>query len=180
MDWEPGPLIVVDVQQAFLNDYSRHIPSRIARLLDCQQLRPLYFTRFVNTPGSPYRQILNWHECAEPPETDIASELRAYAAEAKVFTKEGFTGLPEALGSELEAQGFAHVYLVGIDTDMCVLKTALDIFDMGIEARIFADCCASTAGLQAHLSGLSVLSRNIGATQLREAGLSDGFLGAPG
>jgi hypothetical protein len=44
---------------------------------------------------------------------------------------------------------------------------------------VMADCCASTAGLQAHLAGLAVLARNIGAQQLREAGLSDGQIAAP-
>jgi hypothetical protein len=41
------------------------------------------------------------------------------------------------------------------------------------------DCCASTAGLQAHLAGLAVLSRNIGAQRLRDAGLGEGTLAAP-
>jgi len=62
---------------------------------------------------------------------------------------------------------------------MCVLKIAMDLFDIGIEPMVFTDCCASTAGLQAHLAGLAVLSRNIGAMRLRDAGLSDGFLAAP-
>jgi nicotinamidase-related amidase len=62
---------------------------------------------------------------------------------------------------------------------MCVLKIAMDLFDVGIEPIILTDCCASTAGLQAHLAGLAVLSRNIGAQRLRVAGLSDGLLAAP-
>jgi hypothetical protein len=62
---------------------------------------------------------------------------------------------------------------------MCVLKVALDLFDLGIEPIIMVDCCASTLGLQAHLAGLAVLARNIGADRLRSAGLDDGRLGAP-
>jgi hypothetical protein len=64
-------------------------------------------------------------------------------------------------------------------TDMCVLKVALDLFDQAIEPIILVDCCASTAGLQAHLAGLAVLARNIGALRLRDAGLGEGHLGAP-
>lgn len=45
---------------------------------------------------------------------------------------------------------------------MCVLKIAMDFFDIGIEPIVLTDCCASTAGLQAHLAGLAVLSRNLG------------------
>jgi nicotinamidase-related amidase len=62
---------------------------------------------------------------------------------------------------------------------MCVLKIAMDLFDIGIEPIVFTDCCASTAGLQAHLAGLAVLSRNIGATRLLEAGVGGSMLAAP-
>lgn len=62
---------------------------------------------------------------------------------------------------------------------MCVLKIAMDVFDIGIEPVVLTDCCASTAGLQAHLAGLAVLSRNIGAQRLVEGGVGDGSLAAP-
>lgn len=79
----------------------------------------------------------------------------------------------------LHQQQIKRVSIVGIDTDMCVLKIAMDLFDLGIEPVILTDCCASTAGLQAHFAGLAVLSRNIGAGRLRDAGLNDGVLAAP-
>lgn len=62
---------------------------------------------------------------------------------------------------------------------MCVLKIVMDTFDLNIEPVVLVDCCASTAGLQAHLAGLAVLARNIGADHLRDAGLSEGRLAAP-
>lgn len=87
--------------------------------------------------------------------------------------------MPKELADYLRQQNIERIFIVGIDTDMCVLKIAMDIFDIGVEPIIFTDCCASTAGLQAHLAGLAVLSRNIGAQRLRVAGLSDGLLAAP-
>jgi nicotinamidase-related amidase len=86
---------------------------------------------------------------------------------------------PGELAAYLNAARFERVYVAGIDTDMCVLKIAMDLFDRSIEPVVLTDCCASTAGLQAHLAGLAVLSRNIGAKRLREAGLSDGTMAAP-
>lgn len=87
--------------------------------------------------------------------------------------------MPDELASYLRQQHIERVFWAGIDTDMCVLKVAMDIFDIGIEPIVLTDCCASTAGLQAHLAGLAVLSRNIGANRLRDAGLSGGLLAAP-
>src|SRR5260370_34224204 len=85
----PEPLLVVGVQHGFINDFTRHVPGRIKRLIEMGEYAPVLFTLFVNTPDSPYQRLLDWHGCAEPPQTDLV------------------------------------------------------------------DCCASTAGLQAHLGGLA-------------------------
>jgi isochorismate hydrolase len=89
------------------------------------------------------------------------------------------TGMSDELSEYLRTEGFPQVSVVGIDTDMCVLKIAMDVFDLGIEPVVLVDCCASTAGLQAHLAGLAILSRNIGPHQLRLAHLHEGYLAAP-
>ena len=176
----PQPLLVVDVQHGFLNAFTRHIPERVARLIDTGAYDPVMFTVFVNTPDSPYQRLLRWSECAAPPDTELAPELRRWAASDRVFTKRGLTGVPGALADTLRDIGATEVGVVGIDTDMCVLKIAMDIFDMGIEPVVFVDCCASTAGLQAHLAGLAILSRNIGPHQLRLTTLHETYLAAPG
>ncbi len=176
---KPEPLLVVDVQKGFLNGYTGHIPGRIVRLIERGMYDPVLFTCFVNLPGGPYHRMLDWHACAGPPETDLAPELEPFAAADRVFVKPGYTGLPNELADLLRELGTERVTIVGIDTDMCVLKVAMDVFDLGIEPVILVDCCASTAGLQAHLAGLAVLARNIGADQLQDTGLAEGYLGAP-
>ena len=174
-----GPLLVVDVQRGFLNDYTAHVARRVAQLLRRGDHDPVYFTRFENPPGGPYRKFLSWSACERPPETDLAPELEPFAAPERVFTKPGYAGLPDALAGVLRDAEIERITVVGIDTDMCVLKVALDLFDLAIEPIVLVDCCASTAGLQAHLAGLAVLTRNIGATRLRDAGLGEGQLAAP-
>jgi nicotinamidase-related amidase len=174
-----GPLLVVDVQRGFVNEYTRHLPARIARLVGSRRYDPIYFTRFENPPGGPYRRYLDWHGCAKPPETRLAPEVAPFAAAERIFSKPGYAGLPDALAGELRDAGVERVTVVGLDTDMCVLKVVMDLFDVAIEPLVLVDCCASTAGLQAHLAGLAVLSRNIGAGRLLDAGMSDGQLAAP-
>ncbi len=173
------PLLVVDVQRGFLNRYTRHIPGRIVRLIERGEHDPIIFTRFVNKADGPYHRFLDWHECAGEPDTLLAPELEPFAGPDRVFTKPGYAGLSDEIARHLQESGFEQVVLAGIDTDMCVLKVAMDVFDLGIRPIILVDCCASTAGLQSHLAGLAVLARNIGADQLRDAGLGEGWLGAP-
>lgn len=175
----PEPLLVVDVQHGFLNQFTAHIPERIVRLIERDDHDPVLFTRFVNPPDGPYHRFLDWHACEGPPETELAPELERFAHPDRTFTKPGYTGISDELVAFLRDSGAERVAIVGIDTDMCVLKVAMDIFDLGLEPIVFIDCCASTAGLQAHLAGLAVLSRNIGPYQLRDAGLGEGSLAAP-
>lgn len=176
----PHALIVVDVQEGFINSYTEYIPARVVTLIEQGDYDPILFTRFINIEGSPYRRFIDWHACAAPPETNIAPELRPYATDDRTFDKHGYAGIPEDLATYLDEHHIDRLTLVGIDTDMCVLKVAMDAFDHNIEPIVLVDCCASTAGLQSHLAGLAVLARNIGADQLRDAGLSHGRLGAPG
>ncbi|MBV8715842.1 MAG: cysteine hydrolase [Chloroflexi bacterium] len=173
------PLLVVDVQRCFINDYTRHVPDRIRRLVDLGTFEPVLWTRFVNTPESPYHRLLRWHSCSEPAETELVPELAAMANGEDVYVKEGLTGVPNALAERLQREGIKQISIVGIDTDMCVLKVAMDVFDLGIEPVILVDCCASTGGLQSHLAGLSILSRNIGPHQLRFTRLHETYLAGP-
>ena len=172
-------LVIVDVQNGFINKYTDHIPSRVVTLIEEGDYDPILFTCFVNTEGGPYHRFMDWHDCVEPPETDIVKELQAHTDGSRVFRKDGYAGIPDDLGDYLVENEIERVTIVGIDTDMCVLKVAMDIFDLNIEPIILIDCCASTSGLQSHLAGLAVLARNIGADQLRDAGLGDGRLAAP-
>jgi nicotinamidase-related amidase len=174
-----GPLLVVDVQLGFLTPFTRHIPGRIVRLIERGAYDPILFTRFVNKPDGPYHRFLDWHACAGEPDTLLAPELERFAKPDRVFTKPGYAGLSEELATYLQEHDYDQVVLAGIDTDMCVLKVAMDVFDLGIRPIILVDCCASTSGLQSHLAGLAILARNIGADQLRDAGLNEGWLGAP-
>jgi nicotinamidase-related amidase len=173
-------LVVVDVQNGFINTYTEHIPGRVIRLIESGEYDPVLFTRFINTPGGPYHRFMDWHDCEQPPETDIVDALAPHATAQTTFDKHGYAGIPESLGEYLTGNGIERVTVVGIDTDMCVLKVAMDIFDLNIEPVVLIDCCASTGGLQSHLAGLAVLARNIGADQLRDAGLGEGRLAAPG
>lgn len=173
------PLLVVDVQTGFINDFTHHISQRIARLIEQNIYAPILFTRFINSSDSPYTRLLQWNGCHAEPETDLSADLAPYVQPQFVFSKPGLCGMPGELADYLSEHQIQQVAVVGIDTDMCVLKIAMDLFDQGIEPIVLTDCCASTAGLQAHLAGLAVLSRNIGAQRLKDAGLGEGTLAAP-
>jgi nicotinamidase-related amidase len=114
--------------------------------------------------------------------TEIVPAFAGFAAEDQIYSNPGYAGLPDNLAGRLQRDGIERIAVVGFDTDKYVLKVALDLFDLNIEPLVYVDCCASTAGLQAHLAGLAVLAvlaRNIGAVHLRDAGLGGGHMAPP-
>ncbi len=60
-----------------------------------------------------------------------------------------------------------EVTLVGVDTDACVLTTAIDLFEMGIRPIILEDCVGSSGGDECHEAGMLLLKRSIGKEQIR-------------
>lgn len=173
------PLLLVDFQHGFLNEYTHHIPHRVVQLIEHGDFDPILATRFINIEGGPFHRFIGWHDVTMPPATDIVPEIESFLEEELIFSKPGSVGMPDELATYLREHEIERIAIAGIDTDMCVLKIALDLFDLSVEPIVLTDCCASTAGLQSHLAGLAVLARNIGADHLRDAGLGGGSLAAP-
>jgi len=67
-----------------------------------------------------------------PKETDVVIEKRMLSA---FFASE--------LDFTLREKGIKTLIITGIRTEGCVLKTVLDAFELGYEAIVPADCCAS-------------------------------------
>jgi hypothetical protein len=61
------PLLIVDVQCGFINQFTHHIPQRIARLIRKNEYAPLVFTRFINSTESPYQKVLSYLPCSPAP-----------------------------------------------------------------------------------------------------------------
>ncbi|MEV0105508.1 isochorismatase family cysteine hydrolase [Nocardia sp. NPDC050799] len=165
-------LVVIDVQNGFVNEHSRHVVP-VIRDLARQWTRAGHaalFTRYHNYEGSPYQRLIGWNELRNAPQTDLAPELQpiAEAPTAKILDKRTYTALTDE-GRELLA-GYTDLYLCGIATDGCVFKTALDAFDGDYTPWVIEDACASNAtrhsATEVHRSALMLMSRLIGSGQL--------------
>ncbi len=160
-------LLVVDVQNGFVNDQTRHVIEAVNRLIGAFSGRgePVAFTRFVNTPGSGYERWIGWTRFMRGPENDLYDAVDASAG--PVFIKHGYTAFTPEFESHVSEQRVERLVLCGIATDGCVLKSAVDAFERGIEPVVVTDACASHAGSEIHDAGLLLLGRFIGARQLK-------------
>ncbi|MGD1895112.1 MAG: isochorismatase family cysteine hydrolase [Cyclobacteriaceae bacterium] len=157
-------LAVIDVQQGFISSVSAHVPSRIRKLIDRVDFTHRIFTRFNNTSNSQYEKLLGWTKLKHKSETDIVTDLQNKAT--ITIDKYVYSSLTPEFLEYLNTHTIREIYLAGIDTDICVLKTAVDLFEHGFRPIVLADCCMSHADISYHQKALDILPRFIGREQI--------------
>ena len=162
-------LVVIDVQNGFLNQNSRHVVAPVTSLIDrwTRTGRPVVYTRYFNYEGSPFERLIHWTRLREAPETDLAPELQLRLPQARaVIDKPAYSWFtPEAIALSA-TEGWTDLVFCGVATESCVLKSAADAFERGFTPWIVTDACASDAGREVHDAGLRIARRFIGADQL--------------
>lgn len=148
-------VMIVDVQRAFepppeflqrLERYTKRFPCRV-------------FTRFINPPGSMFREVLKQKCCARG--TSDTELLIPPLIGDLTFEKEGRYGLTPKHVRQLRARGIKQITVCGLDTDACVLGVMFSLFDAGIRCHLKENMCWSSSGL--HKAALKIIR-----TQFRE------------
>ena len=155
-------LLIVDVQRAFVNRHTRHIPAIVESLQT--QYSHVFASRFINRAGSPWRRWMDWNGCsAGTPEANLAFDA---APRTAVFEKTGYSAAGRTLLKDLAEIGEQEIAVCGMDTDACVLATALDLFSAGVRPVVLTHACSSSGGPELHRAGLRLLERSLGRDQL--------------
>jgi len=165
-DIEKSLLLVVDVQNGFINQNTQHVIEPINRLIDQWRAAGsvILFSKFVNPEGSQWEKLLQWDKMRSSPEIDFPAELNV--GEAEVKTKGTYSMWSDELAEYCGKNNLDTVVICGIDTDQCVLATAIDIFESSLKPVVVKHCCASSAGNQFHTAGLMLLERLIGKDRI--------------
>lgn len=161
-------LVVVDVQNGFVTEHSAHVVPVIAELvrdwLDAG--RDVVFTRYINYPGSPFETIMSWTKLMDSPEIDIVDELQELSKKSlAIIDKKIYTMFNEEGTALARERAWTDMYVCGIDTEVCVLKTAVDAFEHGVRAWLLTDASASHSGQRPHDAGVLVAQKMIGRSQ---------------
>ncbi len=153
-------LLVVDVQVGFISEAAQPIVTGIKTLLETARFGSVVFTRFVNSPGSLYVRQLNWDAMQGGLEIEIVPALRPFAT--VIFDKSTYSALTPHLLAHLDEVQPKRVIVVGLETDACVMQTALGLFDLGYHVQVVEDLVATGAAEDIHTAALGMLKRNIG------------------
>jgi nicotinamidase-related amidase len=164
-------LVVVDVQNYFIQPPSAHIVPIIADLVSRWQDTgaDVVFTRYLNYPDSPFERLIGWAEMQGSPQTDIVAELQPYAARATVLDKTIYSLFSDEGDALVRERGWTDLYICGAATESCVLKTAVDAFERDLTPWVIEDASASHSSQAAHDAGVFVTQRFIGEGQIIRA-----------
>ncbi|MBD2778897.1 isochorismatase family protein [Iningainema tapete] len=157
-------LFIIDIQNGFIAQNTSHIPQTVKSLLEQNIFEYVVFTRFINTLDSPYVKYLNWHGLFSETEQKIVDEIEPFAQ--VIFDKTVYTGCNEETLSFIRKRNIQTVFICGIDTEGCVLKTAIDFFENNILTYVLEYYSASNGGKNYHQAAILVLSQLIGRNNI--------------
>jgi nicotinamidase-related amidase len=157
-------LLIVDVQNGFINNHTKHIPQKIEEEL-IHNYKHLFATRFYNTNGSQYERLIGWYKLKRnTPDFELAIKLPEHAN--IIDKKNKYTCVDRNLKKTIKEEGITSVHICGIDTSICVTKCATDLFESNIKPFVLVNYCASTAGQKDHDCAVNILRRLIGKEQV--------------
>lgn len=157
-----SPLLIIDVQKGFINDWTAHVPARVESLQG--SFNPVIVTRLYNPQKSLYRRLIGWSEFSlGSTETQLAFVPHE---EATIVDTSSYNGAHDSLLDQFRSDAVHRVHLCGIATEGAVLLTAARLFEHGIEPVVLAHACGSDAGHEIHEAALQILRRLIGAKQV--------------
>ena len=166
---ENSLLLVVDVQNGFVSDNTAYVVPKIVQLLSTNKFSRVAFTQYFNAESSPYEKFLQWFKLKTDGEQALVDAIVPFAH--IVFRKDVYTAINSEMRAFLADNNIDTVYVAGIDTDCCVLTTAVDLFQIGIRPLVLADYCASNGGPESHAAALRVLVRLIGEKQIHRGSI---------
>ena len=154
-------LLVIDMQNGFRHEPSEAILDNIIKLVKGFDGKVI-FTLFVDVPNSMFETELNWPKFQSEEAQRLFKELEPIADGKLEVKHKGYTVLTDELRDIFKENNIDTVYLSGVYTDVCIVKTAMDLFDEGFKTKIVANACASLHGDNNHKYAIDSLKHIIG------------------
>ncbi len=164
-------LLVIDVQKGFITNASTSaVKKSIDTLIASKCFDCVISTVYQNYENSPIIKLMGWDKLLDADEQQLTGEAK-YRSDY-VVTKSTYSAVNDSLLDVLKkTNGGAYpdcVYVVGVDTECCVLATATDLFELGIRPIVLTDYCGASSGLEYHKAGLLSMHSLIGKCNMHE------------
>lgn len=154
-------LVIIDVQKGFIKtDGNSILPRKIVELTKKFPFDHIVCTKFRNKDGGPFDELMGWREMKDDESCKLAPEIESISE--RVFNKCRYTCFTPEFKQYIKENDIDKLYFVGLDTDCCVLASAIDCFERNIPLEVLAKYCASSGGERCHYLGLTILERLVG------------------
>ena len=152
-------LLIIDMQEGFRAKESEKILPNILKLK--KEFRgKIVFSKFINKKNSLFEKQLNWTKFQNKKEKKIFLELQF--PNNKEIKHQKYTVLNNNLKNFIKKNKITRIYLTGIYTDVCIIKTAMDLFDKNIKTFVIKNACGSPHGKKNHNFAIDSLKHILG------------------
>jgi len=158
----PKILIVVDAQKGFITECSAHVLEKLDKLQ--HQFEHVIFTKFYNPDPSPFHEILDYQKLS-PGDDDTKLALTT-RKDAIMIERPLYTCVTPEFLAQLKSWKAKEVYVCGVATEACVLKTVLDLFEHNIRPYVIEDICASDQDKRYHDIAIELMKKLVGQEQI--------------
>ena len=156
-------LLIIDMQEGFRHAESEIILPNLLKLKKSFYGK-IVFSKFVNNKNSLFEKQLSWIKFQNDEDRKLFSELQT--SDNIELEHDTYTILNEELKKFINKNKITKVYLCGVYTDVCIIKTAMDLFDNDIETFVIKDACNSLHGRRNHDSAIDSLKHILGKKQI--------------
>ena len=156
-------LLIIDMQEGFRNAKSEIILPNLLKLKNSFKGK-IVFSKFVNTKNSLFEKQLNWTKFQNNEDKKLFSELQT--SNNIELEHDTYTVLNKKLKEFIIKNKITKIYLCGIYTDVCIIKTAMDLFDNNIKTFVIEDACNSLHRKISHDSAIDSLKHILGKKQI--------------
>lgn len=162
-------LLVVDVQVGFNSSpMTEQCTKQLEQLLERNLFDLVLASKYFNTKDSNISQLMGWKKLCTEEEQQLVPSIERFVDD--VVVKKLYSSATEELLRILKNIGGGnlpdHIFIVGFDTECCVLATATDLFELGVKPYVLTQYCASSGGERFHDAGLVTLEHLIGEPYL--------------
>lgn len=155
-------LLIIDLQKDFINEHTKDIIPKIECLISQNKFHKVIFTKFINSQDNICFKRLNYQGCMN----EDGQKIVINTNNNKIIDKQIYSTFNEELEEYISNNNITKIYICGIDTECCVLKTAFDLFEHNYDVYILKDYCASIYGKDKHNNALEIIKRNIGLDKI--------------
>lgn len=158
-------LIIIDNQNGFnTNEFTSRISKKIVDLSKSNYFDYIIATQYFNNQESKtnlFIKLQGWFYLLDEKQIEYVEGLKYDFSIKKDVYSAVNVEMIDHLKKVNNGNIPKYVFICGMDTECCVLKTSVDFFELGIVPILLEKYTCSNSGIESHIKGLDIYKRLI-------------------